>query len=499
MNKHMKIFGASLATETNTFSPMPTGLKSFVVARKGDYSTYPPFKDSVVALWRRMTVERSDEFVESLIAAAEPAGKTLKKVYEDFRDEIVTDLKAALPVDAVLLDLHGAMVADGYDDCEGDLIAHVRAVVGADVPIGVELDLHCHLTDLMIQQATAIITYKEYPHTDFAERAVELFNVIMDTVEGKVKPTMALFDCGMISLYYPTQEPTKSFKEKMSALEGKDGVLSVSLGHGFPWGDVPGLGTKMLVVTNNDSAGAEELAESLGREFYAMRAEVTPRFYDIDGVLDHALAVSGAPVVIADVSDNSGGGAPNDSTFVLRRMLERGITNAAIGCIWDPIAASVAIEAGEGAQLDLRIGGKMGPMSGDPLDLHVTVGKIALEAVQYFGPEETKQESLLGNSVAVNANGIDIVLISTRTQTFSPHVFTNVGIDPATRKMLIVKSTQHFYARFAPIASEVTYVAAPGAVAPDFKAIPYVVASRHRYPMVDDPLGTSQAVEGDIQ
>ena len=130
----MKIFGASLATETNTFSPVPTGLKSFMVARKGDYSTYPPFKDSVVALWGKMSAERGYQYVESLIAAAEPAGKTLKKVYEDFRDEILADLRAALPVDAVLLDLHGAMVADGYDDCEGDLIAHVRQIVGASCP-----------------------------------------------------------------------------------------------------------------------------------------------------------------------------------------------------------------------------------------------------------------------------------------------------------------------------------------------------------------------------
>ncbi len=485
----MKIFSASLATETNTFSPMPTGLKSFMVARKGDYSTYPPFKDSVVALWHRMADERGFAFVESLIAAAEPAGKTLKKVYEDFRDEIIADLKAAVPVDAVLLDLHGAMVADGYDDCEGDLIAACRAVVGADVPIGVELDLHCHISDLMVEQATAIITYKEYPHTDIAERGIELFNLIADTVEGKVKPTMALFDTGMISLYYPTQEPVKSFVDKLRALEGKDGVLSVSLGHGFPWGDVPDLGTKTLVVTDGDPQGAEELAESLGREFYAMRAQAVPFFYDIDGALDHALAAPGLPIVIADVSDNAGGGAPSDSTFVLRRMLERGITNAAVGCIWDPIAASVAIEAGEGARLDLRVGGKMGPMSGDPLDLHVTVGKIALNAIQYFGPEESRLEYPLGDSVAIHADGIDIVLISTRVQTFGPKVFTNVGIDPTTRKILLVKSTQHFYARFAPIASEVIYVAAPGAVAPDFKSIPFQVASRNRYPMVDDPLG----------
>ncbi|MEP7292117.1 MAG: M81 family metallopeptidase, partial [Chloroflexota bacterium] len=120
----MKLFTACLATETNTFSPMPTGLRSFLVARGGDYSAYPAFKDSILALWRKMAAERGWEYVESLIAVAEPAGKTLRKVYEDFRDEICADLRTALPVDAVLLDLHGAMVADGYDDCEGDLIAH---------------------------------------------------------------------------------------------------------------------------------------------------------------------------------------------------------------------------------------------------------------------------------------------------------------------------------------------------------------------------------------
>jgi microcystin degradation protein MlrC len=188
----VKIFGASLATETNTFSPMPTGRKSFMVTRKGDYSTYLPFKDSMVALWRKMALENGYQYVESLIAGAEPAGKTLKKVYEDFRDEILADLRAALPVDAVLLDLHGAMVAQGYDDCEGDVIDHVRQIVGKDVPIGVELDLHCHISDLMVKQATIIITYKEYPHTDVADRAVELFHLIVDTVEGTINPTMSL-------------------------------------------------------------------------------------------------------------------------------------------------------------------------------------------------------------------------------------------------------------------------------------------------------------------
>jgi len=479
----MKLFIACLATETNTFSPMPTTTKQFRVVRGGNHKD----KNIPVMVWREIAEDRGWDVAESITAFAEPAGTTLKSTYEAFREEILNDLRAAMPVDLVLLDLHGAMVADGYDDCEGDLIQHVREVVGEKVPIGVELDLHCHISQTMIEQANAIITYKEYPHTDFADRAVELFSIIGDAAEGKIKPHIAMFDCKMVALYYPTQEPTRSFVNKLKSLEGKDGVLSVSLGHGFPWGDVPDLGTKVLVVTDDNPKKGAQLASELGREFFEMRDQVLPKYYSINDAAAKMLTIPKSPIVMADVSDNSGGGAPGDSTFILKALLEHGFKNAAIGCIWDPIAAGVAIDAGEGARLDLRIGGKMGPTSGDPIDLTVTVGKIALNAVQHFGYAEAQQQVPLGDSVAVSANGIDIVLISSRTQTFSPEVFTNVGIDPLKKRLLVVKSTQHFYAGFAPIASEVIYVAAPGTVIPDFKNIPYQRAGRLRWPMVENP------------
>lgn len=484
----MKFFTACLATETNTFSPMPTSDKNFFVSRHGDYSTYPPYRDSTVALFRKLATSQGWEVAESIIANAEPAGITLRKTYEKFRDEIVADLKASLPVDAVLLDLHGAMVADGYDDCEGDLIAAVRQVVGPNIPIGVELDLHCHITAKMVANASIIITYKEYPHTDTAERAVELFNLTADAAQGKIHPTMGVFDCRMIGLFYPTAEPMKSYVARMKALEGKDGVLSVSLAHCFPWGDVPDLGAKTLVVTDNNPAQAAQLAEQLGRELYNMRDRVYPRYLSIDAALDEALALNKSPIVLADVSDNSGGGAPSDSTFVLRRLLERKIENVAIGGFWDPIAVSVAMDAGVGAKLDMRIGGKMGPMSGDPLDLHVEVTAIAEDAIQYFGPDDARVDYPLGNTAALRVNGIDIALISLRTQVFSPELFTNLGIDVTNRRLVIVKSTQHFYGRFAPIAAEVLYISATGAVQPDFKNIPYKYADTHKYPIVADPM-----------
>jgi microcystin degradation protein MlrC len=479
----MKLFTALLGTETNTFSPFLTGLQNFeqtYLVRGGQHADPPASTALPLIRWRDLGRAQGWEVVEGIAAFAVPAGTTIRSVYEELRDELLDDLQAALPVDAVLLYMHGAMVAQGYDDCEGDLTARVRALVGPDVPIGVELDLHCHLTQQLVENADAVVTYKEYPHIDPPDRAVELFNIIADAVEGKTKPVTALHDMQMIGVYHTTQEPVKSFVAKMKSLEGKDGVLSVSLGHGFPWGDVPDLGTRMLVVTNNQPEQGAALAKQLGDEFYAMRDSVQPNYHTIDSALDAALAIDGAPVVLADVSDNSGGGAPNDSTFFMRRILERGFENAAIGCIWDPVLVAVAMELGEGVEADLRIGGKMGPMSGDPLDLRVRIGKIVPNASQMFGQGRAK----LGDSVALHGpHGLDIVLITHRTQTFSPHVFSNVGIDPTQKKILVVKSMQHFYAAFEPIAKRIIHVSTPGTLVPDMAQIPFTRARRDIWPM----------------
>jgi microcystin degradation protein MlrC len=243
---------------------------------------------------------------------------------------------------------------------------------------------------------------------------------------------------------------------------------------------VADLGTRVVVVTDGKPEQGQALAEQLAAEFYAQRHTLQPTYQSIDDALDLALAAPKGPVVLADVSDNAGGGAPNDSTFILRRILERGIGNTAIGCIWDPIAVAVAEENGEGVECNLRIGGKMGPMSGDPLDLPVRIGKIAPHATQRFGGGSSQ----LGTAVALHApNEVDIVVNTLRTQTFSPQVFSNVGIDPLQKQILVVKSMQHFYAGFAPVAATIVYVAAPGALVPNFKLLDYRKARRDIWPL----------------
>ena len=489
----MKILIATLATETNTFSPIPTGRHAFMGERdwhRTGASQHPAARGNTALIkYRALAEADGHEIVESICATAQPAGTTLRNIYEELRDMILADVKAALPLDVVLLNMHGAMVADGYEDCEGDTLARVRELTGPDTTIGIELDLHCHLTELMRTSANVIITYKEYPHIDIAERAVELYAICTAAHRGDIKPVMAYHDCRMISMWRTTVEPMKSFVAKMAALEGHDGVLSVSFGHGFPWGDVPEVGAKMLVITDNNPGLATALATELGEEIWRLREECFPRHDTIDGGIDAALASPvSKPVVIADVADNAGGGAPSDNTAILERLVARNVQNAAIGAFWDPVAVQFCTEAGVGASFDLRIGGKCGIASGNPVDLKVTVMALKDDHAQ---AGLSGGRAPMGASAWVRAGGIDIILNSSRTQIFSPEAFTGIGCTLHDKTIVVVKSTQHFHAAFAPIASSVRYIAAPGAIGPDFANIAFTRRTTPYWPRVENPWATN--------
>jgi microcystin degradation protein MlrC len=485
----VRIFIATLSTETNTFSPIPTGRAGFMTHGyyRRDGSLGPTGHGNLaLQVWRKLAEADGHSVIDSVCAFAQPAGTTLRGVYEELRNNILDDLRGAGPVDMVLLKMHGAMVAYDYDDCEGDVLARVREIVGPDVVVGIELDLHCHLTELMRRSANVIITYKEYPHTDIGDRAAELYALCVATRLGTIKPVIAYHDCRSISMWRTPTEPVKSFVARMQALEGKDGILSVSFGHGFPWGDVADVGAKIVVVADGDMAKAQALADQLGAEIWAMRDTAAPVHDTIDEALD--IAADGNPIVLAEVADNAGGGAPSDNTETLQRLVARDAQGAVIGCFWDPVAVSFCMEAGLGASFDLRIGGKCGVASGAPVDLRITVMGLSDNHSQgglsggraYFGP-----------SAWVRAGGIDIILITERGQVFHQDAFTGLGCTLTDKRIIVVKSTQHFYAGFAPIARDVRYVATAGAIAPDYAAIQFTKRTTPYWPRVADPFATN--------
>ncbi|MET0272310.1 MAG: M81 family metallopeptidase [Phenylobacterium sp.] len=484
----MRVFVAGLQSETNTFAPWPTGARAFeeagILRGAAVLEGHGPDHDTA-RLWRDLCVRDGHEFTAGLFAWAQPSGPIVQAVYEGMRDEILEALRSQGPFDVVLLFLHGAMVSGACDDCEADLVRRVREIVGEAAAIGVELDPHCHLSQALVDATDAVILMKHYPHDDYIARAGELYDVCLARARGEVLPTSALFDCRMVGFYPTTREPMASLVERFHEIERQPGVLSVSFAHGFPWGDTPDTGSRVLVVTDGDPALAGRLSEQLGREIYAAREALLPRMPDIETALDEALATPGL-VVLADTADNAGGGAPGDNTSLLRAMLDRKIAHAAVGAIWDPIAAAVCADAGVGARLRLRMGGKSGPSSAEPLDAEVTVRAVRENHDQTgLGASRTA----MGLSVWIEVGGIDVVLNSIRTQVFSPDAFTGLGIDLAAKRIVAVKSSQHFQAGFAPIADKVIAVATPGAIQMDFASLAYAKKrDLSFYPRVADPL-----------
>ena len=490
----MRLFSAALSHETNSFSPMLTPRQAFdstLSWRPGEHPAQPTMPTAAFWVTRREAATRGYDFVAGSCFSANPSGLVARQAYEDMRDEIVQQLAAAAPLDAVIFDLHGAMMADGYDDCEADLLGHVRRVVGPEVVIGVLLDLHGHLSRARCLLADVVVLYKEYPHTDFIERGEELLSLVLRTVRGDVRPILSLWDCRFIANLPTTHEPMRSFVDRMRALEGTEGVLSISVAHSWPAGDAPECGARVLVVTDDAKAFGDALAERLGRELLELHPQVTPRMLEPEAAIARGLgrydsAVIQRPVTIADTTDNPGGGAPGDNTDFLHLLIQNSAHGCAIGPMWDPMAVSMAFAAGVGATLRLRMGGKACWASGSPVDAVVTVMACVRNAQQSFAGTPIA----LGDSVSVRtAGGVNVVLISHRSQAFGTDLFSNLGIDPLQQRLLVVKSNQHFHAAFAPVSEAVIYATGRGLMATDVRLHPWQRIERPIWPLDAQPPG----------
>lgn len=483
----LRIFTAALATETNTFSPICIDRRAFeasLYAPPGKHPKTPTLCTAPITVGRRVATEKGWRLIEGTAAWADPAGLVNRRTYETLRDEILGQLREAMPVDAVVLGLHGAMVAEGYEDTEGDLLAHVRDIVGPDVLVCAELDPHSHLTEKRVAAADFFVFFKEFPHTDFVDRAEDLWRIAVDTLEGRVRPVMSVFDCRMIDVFPTSREPMRSFVDKIMQIERDDpDVLSLSVVHGFMAGDVPEMGTKMVAVTNGRPEKGEELARELGLELFARRGTFRMPEIDERQAVAEAIAAPAGPVVIADMWDNPGGGTAGDATVVLQQLIANKVTNAAIGTIWDPMAVQICIAAGEGAEIPLRFGAKSAPGTGNPIDGIIKIVRLVRDAQMRFG----ESFAPFGDAAHIRHCGIDIILNSTRAQSFDPSLFTIMGIDPLSKKILVIKSTNHFYASFSKIASKIIYCSAGTPYPKDPKKTPYRRAPHNIWPIVNDP------------
>jgi microcystin degradation protein MlrC len=485
----MNVFLAGLAHETNSFSPLPTTMRSFeegilyqpdgTAEALQSARNFPGFGH-----WLDTAFERGEAVVIGPCAWAQPGGLVARPVYEALRENVLDALRAAPAIDAVVLVLHGAMMAHGYPDCEGDLLTRVRALVGPQVPVGVLLDLHGNVTPAMIDSGAVLIACKEYPHTDYLARTRELYDILGDMCEGACKPQVIMQRVPVLGLFGTTEGPMRGFVDRLAGFEQLPGMLSISVMHGFPWSDAEATSAAVLVfyrAGNGDAAAA--VADRISRELFAMRSYRSSSVLTLERALEYALVprAQGQLVVLADVADNPGGGAAGDSTFVLRALIECKAQDVALGMIWDPQAVQIAIDAGVGALIPLRIGGKIGKASGDPVDVLAQVTAVRHDARQH-GLGGSFSEAL-GSAVALRVDGIEIVLNTIRQQVFSKECFSQLGIDVLNKRLVVVKSTRHFRAWFDAIAAETIFCETAGTLNGQLASLPYRQLRRPIWPL----------------
>jgi microcystin degradation protein MlrC len=473
VERKMRIFTAAMVTETNSFSPIPTGWSTFEACGlrwdEHDYSEENFFTESVLHI-RRLAEADGHEVVLGMSAYADPGGPVEAAVYETMRDEMLRQIGERGPFDAVLLTLHGAMVAEGHDDCEGELLARIRSLLGPGVFVGAMLDPHCHLSAAMVEAADIITIMKEYPHIDGKARLEDLYHRLIDVRSGEVRPVSVLVDCHMVGVWPTTQEPIRSLVDRITLRELDESILAIGFAHGFPWGDVADAGARILVTADACLKRAEAAAHAVAGEVWALREAARLPTVSVEEALDQVASSASGLTILADVADNPGGGAPGDSTFLLRAVLQRGLREIGLAILHDPESVQRCRRAGVGTRLRLDLGGKLGAASGEPVQADVLVRGYSDHHSQRSAGEAAIP---LGPSAWVELDGIHIIISQSRFQAMSPEVFEGLGLDLARLQGVVVKSTHHFRACFQPVSDRILAVGAPGALSPNFDEIAY--------------------------
>jgi microcystin degradation protein MlrC len=496
----MRIAIGGISHESSTFSTVPTTLQHFYERgyHEGD-DLMAAFTGTKSALGGFIDAARIADYevVPTLMASAVPAGPVTAEATETLTNrlaELIKAVKDSGPLDGVLLSLHGAMVSELDDDGESYIVRKVREVVGPDLPVIVELDLHGNITQELVDLASVCVAYDEYPHTDPYERGYEAGIHMAEIIRGGKKPTPVIVKVPLLTAIqrqHTHAEPMLTFKRLAREIEHERGIMNVSYLPGFPFADIEPTNFSIIVTADDDEAHARDAANRLARYLWSIRDEFKVQPKPVDQAVTDAMNSPDKPVVLADISDNPGGGGPADGTVLLAALLRIGATNTALVPVVDPESVEVAKQAGEGNAVSLELGGKTDDMHGAPLDVSGRVVRLTDGKFVHKGPMNTGVQVDLGDTAVVELDGqnggkVQVVVTSLRYQPTDLEVLRSQGIEPTEQQILVVKSSVHFRAAFTPIAAEIVEVDTPGLTNPDLTKLEFKKLKRPIYPFEPD-------------
>jgi microcystin degradation protein MlrC len=482
-----------ISHETNTFCA-PTTLEMFkrrmwcrgdeVIDKMRGVRTY---LGGMIEAGERLKVT----LVPTFAASTEPWGTITREAYDAMVGELLDGLRGAMPLDAVCLGLHGAGVADGITDLESAVLEAVRGVVGPATPIAVTLDLHGNITPRTVELATGLFCVHEYPHTDAFERGQEAMEFLVDVLSSKVRPAMAI---EVLPLMIPASttrlEPAKSINDMCFQWEREPRLMHCTFIHGFVQTDIPEVAVTVVAVADGDQALAQRAVRSIAKEIWAKRDAFQAKFPEPEEAVAQAVmaAVAGGPVIVNELSDNPGGGAPGDGTHLLRAMLDAKLTDSVFGTLYDPETAAAAHQAGVGRTIPVRLGAKTDTMHGAPIETEAYVKALTDGKFRLSTPMGRGMLVDLGRMARLTCGGLDIIVASDRTQVLDPEPFLLHGIDVTRCRIVGLKSSHHFRAGYDQLAKAIITTDPPGLSTSRLTRFPYKRVRRPIYPLDADTL-----------
>ena len=488
----MRVITGAIGHETSTFTTVATTWESYRNQRFGYL-----IGDEIISKFRGTNTTIGGfiagaeahglELIPTIFANAHPSGPTPRYVLDAILKDMLDRIAEVGPIDGVLLDLHGAMVAEGINDGEGHILAAVRELVGPRVPILAELDIHSNVSRRMIEMADVLIGRETYPEIDQAERARECADVLVRMHREGLRPTMALHQIPLVwGLNQVTaHSPMREAIAELHRIEAQPGVICGSIATCYPLADIPDMGASVYIVTDNDPDLAQRYADELAAWIWERRADWQVPMPPAREALAQATTDGKFPVIFADRNDNTGGGSPGDSTGILQTFVEAELEDACILYIVDPEAVRACQEAGVGATLTLDVGAKSTPLQGEPIRMTAEVIALSDGGFRYDGPRNAGLESSMGPSAYIRQDGIHVLLVTEREQPFDTAFSRTMGLDPRQMRYIGVKSTVHFRAGFESWAGAIHAVSEPSVHDPVGKELPFHNLGRKLYPFDD--------------